>query len=278
MGWTKTVSDFSIEKLHSGTYRLHLRSLLSEYHVLIIRGQEKIGLDEQTSLARAFGSVHPSLPVDTPHPDSSKIQVIQRNMVEGKVERVSSSHYWHTDRSFLVHPPLATLLHCVVEPDFGGDTLFANMNAAFNDCPEDDKAHYRRLKIWHSYAHYRENLQRAFFARAQAEEASALYPNVLHPLVCHDLLSGSEAFYLSELCGVGAANTTESLGGGSLIKTLHAVTTRQENIYRHKWATGDLLIWNNASVMHRGTSFSGRRVMHRAVSGYLSFPTRSQAS
>ncbi len=54
-----------------------------------------------------------------------------------------------------------------------------------------------------------------------------------------------------------------------LVATLLAWSTRHDNVWRHRWSAGDVVIWDNAVVMHRAdhSAVSGRRTMHRAMVG-----------
>lgn len=137
---------------------------------------------------------------------------------------------WHTDGSYKALPSLGSMLHALEVPPKGGETWFADMAAAFEALPEDLE----------------------------------YLPPVTHPLVRrHD--DGRRSLFLCENVAyyVGAMAIAE---GQALHRRLMDHATRPEFVYRHRWAEGDVVMWDNRFTMHRVTPYDARhhrRVMQR---------------
>jgi alpha-ketoglutarate-dependent taurine dioxygenase len=159
-------------------------------------------------------------------------------------------------------PPLATLFTPYRLSREGGDTMFANTYAAFEDLPEDEKARLSQLRVVHT-------MQAALFPamRDVTPEEFAVwysYPQRSHPLVWHHR-SGRKSLVLSTsgawVEGMHPAASHDLLEG--LIR--HA--TQDRYTYRHEWQLGDLVVWDNTGAMHRVLPFdreSGRE-FHRCT-------------
>lgn len=243
--------------------------MLKQHLLLIVRGQDELTLEQYLALTALFGEVNPSLSTDTAHPESRFVQVVERTPTPGSLlgHRLSSTYYWHTDRSFLSVPPAVSILHQRILPRSGGSTLFANCVNAYNATLDRGfgELNYRAI---HSYAAYFRDLQSGHFTPNQVKAASLRFPDVTHPLVRVDRVSNQRALNLSELCLTSLVGMPDK-DGRLLLDALYEIATRRENIYVHHWRQGDLLIWHNFGIMHRGTPCAGPRVLHRTVCGAL---------
>jgi alpha-ketoglutarate-dependent taurine dioxygenase len=144
----------------------------------------------------------------------------------------------------------------------GGDTLFANTYAAYEDLPKPEQARLSRLRVVHS-------MQAALFPamRDCTPEQFAVwnsYPLRSHPLVWQHR-SGRKSLVLSTSCShIEHMHPAES---HDLIEQLLRHATQDHYIYRHHWTMGDLVIWDNTGAMHRVAPFdreSGRE-FHRCT-------------
>lgn len=159
---------------------------------------------------------------------------------------------WHTDGSYLAHPLDTTVLYGLETPPVGGDTLLADMRAAFEALPAERQAELRGKRVLHSFVHLIGNLDPE--ARSViTEEQRSRAPDVVHPLVLRRE-DGSESLYLS------SGSTKEVLGmdpeaGRQMVRDLIAYATDDRFVYRHVWQEGDVLVWNNRHTMHRATAY-----------------------
>jgi taurine dioxygenase len=270
MNWEPSeIVDFDASHLADREYMTHLVPMLEDHQLLILRGQEHLSLKDHLALTSHFGAIAPSLAADTAHPSSSGMQLMERLQLRQapRQSRISSSYYWHTDRSFLQLPPAVTTLHAQILPAKGGDTLFANMVNAYevaarHGLPIDD------VRAVHSYASYFRDLQPMFYDLTDISKALELFPDVTHPLVRIMASSRKRALHLSELCLTHLVGLPEK-EGADLLDSLYKIALDPANIYSHRWHAGDLLIWSNFGVMHRGNPCEGARRLNRTVAGQL---------
>ena len=175
---------------------------------------------------------------------------------------------WHSDWSFLKHPPAATVLYGNIIPPQGGDTLFADQYAAWDGLPGSMKALLKDKKAVHSarkgYARdgmYGEKDKGRSMAIKFGDSA---LKTQLHPLARPHSETGRLALYVSPgyTIGIDGLPDDEAI---PILKELYAHQARPEFVYRHKWAQGMLLMWDNRSVIHAATGgYEGhRRLLHR---------------
>jgi taurine dioxygenase len=168
-------------------------------------------------------------------------------IVDGKLH-VRGENF-HTDHSNYEAPPKATMLHAVSLPEFGGDTQFVDVRAAFDDLPEEKKRAILPLRSPHVY----ESSQSPRKMAALSPEERAKVPQTLQPLVIRHADSGRAALYINtgRMEGIAGVPGEE---GFKLIDELYAHATQQKYEYRHKWLAGDMVIWDNRSVMHQANA------------------------
>ena len=172
------------------------------------------------------------------------------------------NHLWHMDGTYEEVPPLATLFTPFRLSREGGDTMFANTYAAYDDLPEREQRAFETLRVVHT-------MQAALFPAKRdctPEEFAvwASYPQRSHPLVWHHR-SGRKSLVLSTSGAyVEGMHPAES---HDLLQRLISHATQDKYVYRHQWQIGDLVIWDNTGAMHRVQPFdkeSGRE-FHRCT-------------
>nr|WP_298927940.1 TauD/TfdA family dioxygenase [uncultured Erythrobacter sp.] len=179
---------------------------------------------------------------------------------------------WHSDWSFLDHPPAGTCLLSIEIPPTGGDTLFADQVAAFEALPIERQEYLRTLTAVHSaklayapdgsYGDKDRDNGRSMAIRPDesANETRA------HPLIQRHPESGKEAIFstLGYIIGIEGMDQSEAV---QLLMDLAEWQARDEFIYRHKWEPDMLIMWDNRSVLHKATGgYEGhRRELHRTT-------------
>jgi alpha-ketoglutarate-dependent 2,4-dichlorophenoxyacetate dioxygenase len=159
---------------------------------------------------------------------------------------------WHTDASFEDPPGRYSLLHARTIPEHGADTEFADMRAAYDSLCDEMKARIADLRVHHSIAYSRSTL-----GFEMSEEEASVLAGAIHPLV-RQLPSGRKSLYLASHASRIEGWTLPE--GRLLLRELMEHATRRENIYRHAWTVGDLVIWDNRATMHRATPFQDTAV------------------
>ena len=171
---------------------------------------------------------------------------------------------WHTDRSFMPRPSVATLFYGVTVPKSGGDTLFADTTAGYAALPEAMKVRIDDLWALHWIGYSRDERNGGLGGITQAELDKA--PPVRHPLARPHEVTGKKALFCG--CHAWRVEGLDEAPGRELLDELVAHTTQEQFIYRHQWRRNDLVMWDNRGTLHAGTQFAGDkelRVMYRTI-------------
>lgn len=243
------ISGVDLRQPVSAELRERLNALFSEHAVLVFRGQPMTP-PEFMRAAGIFGSLMDQQIKQFVLPDHPMVGVNSTRDLprkNGKLQ-VRGENY-HTDHSNSVCPPKATSLMAVQIPSYGGDTQFVDVRRAWSELPGEVQEQIATLRSKHVHESSRSPRS---FAKLSAEEMARI-PNVVQPLVIRHPVSGAPALYLN----TGRMEGIEGMepdAGHALINKLyqHAIQPRYE--YRHRWAVGDLVIWDNRSVMHQANA------------------------
>lgn len=240
-----------------------LRDALVQYGVLVFRNQD-ISDAEQVAFSRGFGPLEIFPNNEINNPDLPEIMEVAD--AGDNTKYVSIAQLWHTDGSYRLTPAYVTTLRALSIPPEGGETCFANACAAYEALAQDRKDAIAGLEAVHDLDYSRSFIEgmRAFTA-----EEKARIPAARHPIVRPHPDSGRSMLYLAnhirEVVGMDQAD------GLALVKELTDWATQPRFVYVHKWHPGDLVIWDNRTVLHRVTPYDAtqhKRVMHRTeVSG-----------
>jgi taurine dioxygenase len=240
-----------------------LREALLEYHVLAVRDQQ---LDPAalSGFAAQLGE-REVYPFAQPLPDDPFVVPI----VKEPEDESNFGGVWHTDSSYLPAPPGLTLLYAVTLPSRGGDTLFADMFAAYQALSPGMRALIDPLRAQFTAALvHGEGGTYAAVAGADRNRRAAgnILTEAVHPVVRTHPLSGRRALFLS------LAHTAHFIGmsraeSRPLLTQLAEHAVRAEFCTRLRWGAGTLTIWDNRSVQHYPLNdYPGeRRVMHRVI-------------
>ncbi|TPG27400.1 TauD/TfdA dioxygenase family protein [Mycolicibacterium hodleri] len=223
-----------------------LRVLLAEHGVLVFRGQD-VDDDGFLDFLHSFGETA-FTEGETPVPGWPDLNVISN--VGRKTPPRST---FHTDTSYVRRPPAYTALRAVVVPEHGGQTLFTNQYAAYETLPA-------KIRSWldgRTVTHVVTGLE-----LDEGQEASAVHPLFrIHPI------AGRTALYLSAPQRCAAISGMRPRLARDTISFLFDHSTREDNVLRHSWAPGDVVVWDNRCVLHRADhdGVIGDRVMHRGM-------------
>lgn len=243
------VTGLDLSKPLDPEARRALHDAWIRHAVLVIRDQ-KLTPPQFADAARIFGAILEqqlkqfTLPE---HPEVGTISSRDLPLVDGKLH-VRGENY-HTDHSNYPAPPKATTLHAVALPQFGGDTQFVDVRAAFDDLPDTTKRRLVKLCSAHVY----ESSQSPRKMAALSPEERAKVPQTIQPLVIRHPENGRAALYLNtgRMEGIEGMPPDEAF---KLIDELYTHATKPKYEYRHKWRAGDMVIWDNRSVMHQANA------------------------
>ena len=229
------------------------------YQLLVFRGQ-KLSKPEQISFTEQFGALERHTKFNRGMDDFPLLHVVSNLDDEGKPSGTVKSTLWHSDKSFRAEPSMATILHAVTMPPKGGDTMFANMYAAYEALPESEKAFLEGKKVVHSWELSRENI-----GRVLSEDEKRDAPPNSHPLARVHPETGRTSLFLGMHASHIEGMSFED--GRAKILELEAHATKPEFTFRHSWRMGDMLMWDNRCLLHRADpNFDAAtypRVLHR---------------
>lgn len=234
------------------------------HSVLVFRDQH-ITIDEQKKFAKNFGDLFIQehlLPLTLEgHPECMALH--------NNDKKPPGLNYWHTDNSGWEKPPLGTMLYAKITPQCGGDTLFSSMYMAYATLSKFMQEFLKPLKAVH-------NVQKAFgseydnlqsMLKKYGLDPSTHFENfkpMHHPIIRTHPETNKLALYISEpyVTHIEGLKKRES---EILLSFLYEHIKTQEFIYRHRWKTNDLLIWDNRCTQHYAVAdyFPEERLMYR---------------
>lgn len=228
------------------------------YHVLCFRDQH-LDQDEQVAFSLQFGTLERHT-LRNRGKVNPLVHVVSNLGADAKPSGKVKSTGWHSDKSFRPEPSLATILHAVVMPPDGGDTCFADMTAAYEALPDEEKRALDGVKVIHSWELSREHDR----AKPSAEEIAEA-PPMTHPLVRIHPDTGRRSLFMGQHCSHIDGRPMDA--GRARVIELEAHATQERFTYRHTWRMGDMLMWDNRCLLHRADpNFDAAiypRVLHR---------------
>ena len=241
-----------------------------EHSVLLFRGQSLTD-EAQIAFSRRFGPLEVTIRsiasrAETPPHIANLSNVDGENRLiptGDKRNRFNAGNQmWHTDSSFKKVPAHASLLSAREVPAEGGETQFASMRVAYGRLPADMRAFLEDRIAVHSFVYSRGLIDDGLLPPDHAAQV----PPVRQALVRTNPVNGRKAFYVgSHACEIEGMPTAEAR---ALLRELREAATRPELVYTHRWRVGDLVMWDNRCMLHRGRPWDEsryRRVMHRTT-------------
>jgi taurine dioxygenase len=235
-----------------------------KHDVLVFRNQ-KLTDDDLLTFSKCFGTLDPPPNQGAGRkspPGYPDIYVIS-NVLDGKGEPIGAlgdgDAAWHTDMSYIEEPPDASMLYSLEVPREGGDTWFCGMKAALAKMPRKLVERIEKLDIKHDGTYDSGGYLRKGMEASSDPRASVGTP---HPIVIRHPVSGDKALYLGRRLNAYVMGLAIDESERLLDRIWSYVETA---VYKHKWALGDVVLWDNRTTMHRRDAFDARarRVMHR---------------
>jgi alpha-ketoglutarate-dependent taurine dioxygenase len=230
-----------------------LQSKFFEGQVLVIRGQ-KLTAAQFLEFGKKLGRPEPHVIDQFHHPEHSDILILSNVQKDGQPTGLADAGtYFHTDYSYLDVPARATTLYSIQVPKVGGDTLFANQYAAYDDLPSAMKKRIDGLIALHHYGN-RDDLDKASrtVASVLSEEQEQKMAWVRHRVARPHPVTGRKALYAVSGSSFGIEGMPED-EAVDLLDELKAHATQKKYQYSLKYGVGDVVIWDNASLLHSAT-------------------------
>lgn len=242
------VTGLSFEPAPDDAVIDRLRDLLADHGVLVLPDQQTDD-DAFAAFLSRFGALMFTAG-ETPVPGRTDLNVISN---VGRTTPPRSS--FHVDTSYVAQPPSYTALRAVTVPEEGGATLFTNQYRAWETLPDD----LREAVEGRTITHVVTGVELPEGAERQAD----------HAIVRPHPRTGRPALYLSTAARCAAVSGLDDGAAAVLVARLLDHATRPELTLRHQWRANDVVIWDNACVLHRAdhSAVVGDRVLHRGMVG-----------
>lgn len=238
-----------------------LRKALVEFKVLFFRDQTRMTPDKHLDFGRLFGTLE-AHPVATA--DRSELMTLRRapDVATARANFPYGEDYWHSDVSWREHPSFGSILRAVEIPPVGGDTLWADMEAAFAGLSPQMQGALRPLRAIHDF-------DRAFGPGLAPEDRAAMakrFPPVEHPVVRTNPDTGAPLLYVNEIFATRIAGM-DLRESDSLLQFLYRQATKPEYQCRFSWREGSVAFWDNRTTQHYACHDTGKgvREMHRVT-------------
>ena len=223
------------------------------HQVLVLRGQ-RITATQFLAFARRFGPPQPHVIDQFHHPDDPNILILSNVKKDGKPTGLQDAgSYFHTDYSYLPVPARATTLYSRVVPKVGGDTLFANQLAAYDDLPAAMKRRIEPLLAIHHYGN-RHDVDEASRTAASllSAEQKARMPVITHRIARAHPVTARKALYAVSGSSFGIVGMPDD-EARDLLDELATHATQPRYQMRLRYAVGDIVVWDNAALLHSAT-------------------------
>lgn len=251
-GFGVEVRDIDLSRTFSDAEFDDIHRLFVDNKLVCFRDQA-LSASGQIAFSRRFGPLEVHLLSQYNHPDHAEIFRLSNRVVDGQPMGIADGgSYWHSDLAFQEHPAKATILNALEIPPEGGDTLFADMAAAYDALPEAWKLRIDGLQAVHRYrrkASADGQSTKVELSEAQKQQT----PDVAHPLARTNPDTGRKAIFAhrgmtAEVIGVSTEESDE------ILEFLFRHTLQPQFRYDFRWSPGDVVMWDNRSTMHSATT------------------------
>lgn len=215
--------------------------------------------EQQIAFARRLAPivVNRYFPKTERYPEIAKVE-----KAEAQTSNIGGG--WHTDHSYDAAPAMGSVLLAVELPPTGGDTLFADMYAAYDALSDGLKATLETLKAHHASAHVFGS--EGVYGKTDRPELSghADTPEAIHPMVIRHPGSGRKALYVNPAFTTGIIGWTRE-ESFALLGHLYQHAVKPQFVTRFQWRPGSMAVWDNRCTWHNAMNdYQGhRRLMHR---------------
>ncbi len=240
-----------------------LRDALLDYKIVFFRDQ-RLDAERQLALGRRFGEleVNPFRPQGANRP---ALQVI----LNDRDNPVLSTDVWHADLTFREKPTKFTILNALEVPPAGGDTLWADMCAAYDGLDSATRERITGLTALHDFRNFRVLYAGSAEKQAELRRMEQAFPNPSHPVVVNHADTLARVLFVNRQFTVRIEGL-DADDSAQLLEHLYAQASVPEYQFRLRWRPGTVAIWDNRACQHYAANdyYPARRHMERvAVAG-----------
>jgi taurine dioxygenase len=236
-----------------------LEAALIEHKVIVIRDQD-LSTEQHVRISRPFGEleVHPMRPQGV----FPEILVLDND----KDNPVLSTDVWHSDTTFRKNPTKYTILRCQIMPKVGGDTLWSDMEAAYEGLSDVFRKMIAGLRAVHDFKNFRTTFPKTEEGQARLRKMEEMFPNPSHPVVRTHPVTGRKSIYVNPQFTLHVEGM-EPAESSAILDVLFAQAQVPEYQFRVRWTPGAIVFWDNRSTQHYAANdyYPERRRMERTA-------------
>ncbi len=227
---TKPIDDATLAEI---------RQALLDHCVIFFRDQE-LDHDSQKAFGARFGElhIHPAIPGPKGHPEILPIHADENSTY-------IAGERWHSDVSCDAEPPLGSILYLHTVPEYGGDTLFSNMYAAYDALSDRMKSYLDGLTARHDG----EPQYRGRYKDKGVNDAGKVYPFADHPVVRTHPETGRKCLFVNPIFTT-RINGLPRIESDAMLRMLFEHTQREDWQVRFRWRPHSVAFWDNRAVQH----------------------------
>lgn len=251
--FTQPVSDANASAIHRA---------LMDYKVLFFRNAAMTP-EQHVAFGKQFGelTVHPFVP----HLEHLPEVMVLDNHADNPV---FSTDVWHSDETFRFDPPMGSILRCIRIPERGGDTLWADMAAAYAGLSDKLQQFLSGLEAVHDFQNFRHKfdhlpIRERHERLAQMEEE---LPNPTHPVVTTHPATGQKILFVNPQFTIAIKGMRED-ESRALLAFLFVQAATPEYQFRFRWEPDSMVFWDNRGTQHYAANdyYPSHRTMQRVT-------------
>lgn len=234
------ITGIDLSKPISNSELTFIKKAFNKFQVLFFQEQSEIPPQLQVNLGKSFGPlhVHPAAPTMDGHPEIFEIHTHKDSKISNGAED------FHSDVSCDTEPPLGTMLQLHILPEYGGDTMFANMYMAYEALSDKMKSFLQELQASHESEHFYKDRYE------NKNEVNKQYPSAIHPIVRTHPVTKKKALYVNKFftTRVEGLNIEESK---LILNYLFQHCEKTDFQIRYRWNKNDMAFWDNRCTLHK---------------------------
>ncbi len=238
--------EIDLKKPLTDSLKDEIYQALLVYKVIFFRNQD-LTIEEHLDFAKNFGEleIHPFASNDEQYPEVLKITHNEKN--KGR------ENTWHSDVTWRLEPSLGSILRMKESPKVGGDTLFADMYAAYEDLSDEVKERLDGAIAVHDFAGFRKRLEKNGVSEEEIEVFNKKYPMPEHPVIRTHPDTGKKLIYVNAAFTqyIKDWDVDES---SRMLRLLYSRAATPEYQCRFVWEDNSIAFWDNRSVQHYASS------------------------
>lgn len=241
------IHDVDVNEVTPENQFTEIRAAFETRSLLLFRAQD-FDNPAHIRFAGLFGAIEDRHDAPDNSPTMTNVRADGRLASEDDVgvQGLKANMLWHTDSTFMPVPALAAVITSRALPSSGGETQYASTRAAFADMSPELKERARNAVLQHRYGHSRAQIS----LELAGHEMFTKWKDQFWRAVWANPVTGDEALFVAS--HAFAVEGMDESQGSALIRELINFATRDEYVYTHRWQPGDVLVWDERALLHRG--------------------------